>query len=94
MSDSVLIVTREQPTAPAIKYTPGYFYESYRSELELSRSQSYRVAFPNGLMSRREELNASKARQLITELGFAVAFSREDYQRAAEYARSPTSSFA
>lgn len=93
MSDSVLIVTREQPGAPAIMYSPGYFYESYRSELELSCTQGHKICIPENLKIKREALEAVQARQLLDAIHMQGNWTTEDYLQAACYARSPTSNF-
>jgi hypothetical protein len=92
MAEDVLIVTREQPNEPGIRYPRGYFYESHRAELELSKSQSHPLDLRDLRVGRRE-LDGLKAREVLNAAGISGSFSDEDYRCAAQYATSPTSAF-
>ena len=93
MSDDVLVITREHPTAPALKYSRGYFYETYKAELELEQGQCFRVAYPDGKKISRDDLTPDMARALLREINMAHNVDDEDLKFALQYLRHPHSPY-
>jgi hypothetical protein len=91
LCDNHILITREDPRAPAIKAVRGsYLFRAFSNELRLSRSQAKRVALDPNLAIRRKDVNSHSAKQLLEALHlWTPNFSPEILEEATKLALEP-----
>jgi hypothetical protein len=93
LGSDLLIMTKEDPSEPALQCDGGtFFYNAFREDLRLSLEQA-RV-LPNAAGMRRNEITSARVSELLQAVGISPAIAEAHAARVVEIAKNPTDPYA